>query len=701
MTIKNKLSLGIFAVSLLVLALWIFALIVQTRLNDQLEKVSVQAEKLAMVDDLRLAVNLTLMPANDYIITGKQEYATSFATLDGLVQRRYDTLKGYQYFTRGESDQISKAMVNYESVQQLSRQILAKDNRDPALPGLMEDMDYKFADPLQRELDQAKEKLRKSFGEELKKAAELRGVSRAILVSAFSAIVLIMCVMGLSLRNSIIGPLRQVCDILVQIAAGRGDLTKRMRVDGKDELAELSYNFNKFTDHLHVMVREVSDVATAVSSTADIVGNVSTTIREGAQTQVTAIAGTAAFTANLDASIRIVAMDAAKMLEMTAKVSSSSMEISSSLDDVSDNVQQLDNSVGNTLVAINEIAVAFTQIADHVATLKEKAGEVAVSAVEVNAVAKEISSRSREQATVAQEVKEDAVTLGLTAIRKTKERMGIIRTQMTVTTEVMEKLGSMSGEIGRIVSIINDITDKTNLLALNASILAAQAGAHGKGFAVVADEVKALAHQALASTQEIAGMVNLIQSGTATAVIAAQRSAREVDEGVKLTQEAEAALHTIIDRTGFSLDNALLIAKSAEEQSASISTVSEAMQKTSRMVEEISRAAEEQRRASERILLATRETSGFSSSMRATVAAQSSEAHQIAKMITAMHHIVEVVTRATIDQLQASGAIVQALDVVRVKAEENNDHTRQLETSVDILTGNARLLEQKVNSFTI
>ena len=123
--------------------------------------------------------------------------------------------------------------------------------------------------------------------------------------------------------------------------------------------------------------------------------------------------------------------------------------------------------------------------------------------------------------------------------------MDVINTSTVSVNELVQKLAEQTAEIENITKAITDITDQTNLLALNAAIEAARAGEHGKGFAVVADEVRKLAEESKVSASKIVNLTTIIQKDTKDVEQSVNDTVKNIDEGVSYVQHAQTSFDTI------------------------------------------------------------------------------------------------------------------------------------------------------------
>ncbi|MBP8272228.1 MAG: methyl-accepting chemotaxis protein, partial [Sphaerotilus sp.] len=221
-----------------------------------------------------------------------------------------------------------------------------------------------------------------------------------------------------------------------------------------------------------------------------------------------------------------------------------------------------------------------------------------------------VSGQAQQSADVARHSL-SAATSGLTAVLDTIGGMNTIREQIQETSKRIKRLGESSQEIGEITELISDITEQTNVLALNAAIQAASAGEAGRGFSVVAEEVQRLAERSGDATRQIAVLVKTIQTDTADAVVAMERSTQGVVVGAKLSDNAGTAL-TEIDRISRQLaelieaisaqarqeaENATVVAQNIQHIFAVTEQTGEGTRSTAQLVRQLSRTAEELRQS--------------------------------------------------------------------------------------------------------
>jgi twitching motility protein PilJ len=213
-----------------------------------------------------------------------------------------------------------------------------------------------------------------------------------------------------------------------------------------------------------------------------------------------------------------------------------------------DQLRDLVETINQTAVQVASAAQETQATAMHLAEASEhQAQEIAGASAAINEMAvsiDQVSANASESSAVA----ERSVAIankGNEVVHNTITGMDNIREQIQDTSKRIKRLGESSQEIGDIVSLINDIADQTNILALNAAIQASMAGDAGRGFAVVADEVQRLAERSSAATKQIEALVKTIQTDTNEAVISMEQTTSEVVRGARLAQDAGVALEEI------------------------------------------------------------------------------------------------------------------------------------------------------------
>ncbi|MFZ4619088.1 MAG: methyl-accepting chemotaxis protein [Bacteroidota bacterium] len=259
---------------------------------------------------------------------------------------------------------------------------------------------------------------------------------------------------------------------------------------------------------------------------------------------------------------------------------------------------QVAESSSSLSMATDEIKRGTEELAAGSQEQSSQANEVAAAVAEMTSTITENSKNANATTATARQAKEAAVAGGA-VVKDTISGMKEIADVVIRSAETVRTLGRSSDQIGEIVSVINDIADQTNLLALNAAIEAARAGEQGRGFAVVADEVRKLAERTTKATKEIETMIKNIQTETKDAVVAMEVGTKKVNDGIILADKAGASLKEIVTVSQNVTDMIVQIASASEEQtsvseqiSRNIEGINSVAQESSKGSQEIARAAE-------------------------------------------------------------------------------------------------------------
>jgi methyl-accepting chemotaxis protein len=286
--------------------------------------------------------------------------------------------------------------------------------------------------------------------------------------------------------------------------------------------------------------------------------------------------------------------DLTKRIEVTSddEVAELAKWFNTFMDKLHHMISQLAENTRALTTASEEISKSSQEQSRGAKAQSEQTTQVATAMQEMASTVQQVSENSENAANASQKAAA-AARDGGKIVEETLSRMRAIADSVGDSAHKVQELGKRSDEIGQIISVIDDIADQTNLLALNAAIEAARAGEQGRGFAVVADEVRKLAERTSQATKQITDMISSIQSETKSAVTAMHAGTKEVETGVEATSHAGSSLHEIIQMSEQVGDMISHIATAATEQSAATEQINGSIEQIAKITASTATAAQQ------------------------------------------------------------------------------------------------------------
>ncbi len=501
----------------------------------------------------------------------------------------------------------------------------------------------------------------------------------------------------LMVRRMITTPTRAVEKVAEEIASG--DLTQMVNVQTVDEIGMLGLGINKMATGLRGMIGNVREAASKTDEIWGEIKEISSEITGGSKVQAESVEESASSVNEMHFSLKEIAGNVDDLFKTSEKTASSVIEMAASVDEVARTMVELSSSIEETSTAVTQMSTAVRHIAENVEALSSAAEDTAASATEISASVKEVEANAKESASLAEAVAEDAQQLGMQSIEKTIEGMSRLEATARRTADVINRLGERAESIGSILTVIEDVTDQTGLLALNAAILAAQAGEHGKGFAVVAAEIRELASRTAVSTKEIGSLIASVQEEAREAIEVMQEEVAMVEEGVRLARDAGSALQKILERADMSRDMSKSINKAAAEQARGIRQVSEAVDKINEMTHQIARATKEQKTGSEQISRLSEKMRDLTRFVKNSTDEQAKGGKDIAAAVENMTGRIGIVNRAAGEVQSGSDLIVKAIERIKEIAKSNADLASGLNVAVDVMAKLSAGLNMEIEQF--
>lgn len=475
-----------------------------------------------------------------------------------------------------------------------------------------------------------------------------------------------------------------------------GDFLKGL--EGKD----LSTGERRALTELSALALSMRRAVSRLQRAADSIEGVSDRVLEGGRVlalavkdEAASVDATVASITEISGSARSVASAVSALAYLAQSTSTSALEMAASIDEVSTNADALTAFVEESAASIEGMAASVKHVAAATESLAQASDETERSMRAIDESTQRVGLAVSETSVLADEVQLSAEQ-GASVVHETAESMRATRRGIEEAAETVAALGARSERIGVISRVIDEIADRTNLLALNARILAAQAGQQGRGFAVVAEEIKELSERTARSTEEIDELIKGVRESVARAIAQSSGNRQLADEGVRLSESAASSLREISQKTNLAARVIRQIAEAAAVQSQESSRVTERTAEVRRRAQEIERATSEQAQAAAEVGRRAIRMSHLTGQVRRAMREQAEASKHIAHAMEQLTGVVGQIAGAVGEQHRGAEDVLRAVEVMREAVARNQASVVQINSAAVLLDDEAASLREIV-----
>jgi len=479
-----------------------------------------------------------------------------------------------------------------------------------------------------------------------------------------------------------------------------GDLRQLRVFDSEDELGDLGRAFQAMGSSLRSTVERVSRATDRVEHTASDIAAVARSVGTASSDQFERIRRASELMVSINQQVREVSHSAQTLNESIDESSSSVLELGATGDELSETASLLSTKVDEVSGSIEQMVRSVNQVSATTEQLASASEETSSSMEEMASAMRVVDTSAETTARLSRDVVQKA-EIGQAKVSQTIEGMEAIRDATDAAESVIRGLGDRTKEIGGILDVIDDVADETNLLALNAAIIAAQAGEQGRAFSVVAEEIKELADRVLASTKEIGGLIRSVQAESGNAVGAIEAGSESVMSGVDLSAEAGRTLEEITDASRESGQRIAEIVSSVREQTKAASHVVELMERVRESAEAIGAAGSEQDRGNEVVYRSTLTMREVAQQVHRTTEEQSRGFGRIRESVEGVREAVEQINASLREQSDACGHVAEFLEQVFDGTKSNEFAAEKMGEAMQGLLSQAETLREDVGRFRV
>lgn len=489
--------------------------------------------------------------------------------------------------------------------------------------------------------------------------------------------------------------------VVVSRAVAEGDLRQKASVSQNDEIGVLSQGVTTMVENLQRLVRGIKTASAGIATSAERLNHYSDDVSKGTSLQSREIDNVSASVAEMDTIINEISTKVTSLSSSLEESSASSNEMTASIKEISASADKMFREVDHITSSLLEINTSMGQTLDFLNLLSSSSQQAATGAKELTASVTETGNRARESKNLAKEVAAKSSEQGAAALAKMIEVSHKNKEMVDNYSRTIQLLGERSASIGQILDVIREVADQTNLLSINAAIIAAQTGEHGRSFAVVADEIRKLSTTTTLNVKQIEEVIQGVQKEVDDAVKLVREITAGMDSGIASAAQASRVLKEIEEISARSTKMASESADSVANQTAYCKEIYESVTDNTRQVLRIKEAMDEQKKGSDSIVSSAEEIRFIAEKLRFGTQEQSTGSSIISKTVSETHAFSEKILHAMQSEQEASRNIVKSLERISRVAETNLKAMKELDNMVKELVSLAEKLGGEMSRFKL
>ena len=493
-------------------------------------------------------------------------------------------------------------------------------------------------------------------------------------------------------------PFRELGTAADRIA--EGDLTVSPPSVSADEVGRLAAQFRRMAQGLTGLVREVQTASENVSSGAIEAGAIGERVRRGALEQHEGVRSVQSAVQAMESSVAQVARGVGGLADYVNGTSRVVGEMAQAFEEVQRKAGELERGMTSALAEVENLGSSGRDAEARLTALENLAARSGGTLAEVKASVTGLERAATESEVTASAVAEAAERAGM-VMEGTVHGIETLRGAVADAHSRIAALGRRSDDIDQVVDFISEVAGRTNLLSLNASIIASQAGEHGKAFAVVADQIRELAAQIARSTKSIGDIIHAVREdveGTASLI---DRGDALAVEGVQLARNSVEALSEIRRSTAHGRETAAGIRTAVQAHAASTREVANLVEMVAEGSRAVASAVQLVGRSVGGVHSVSRGVTGMADRVARTLEEQAGLGRRQLENVARLENMIQEITQAVENHNAATQALKKALEALSHTAGEHESAVHGLSGVADQIGSRAKALSERVNRFKV